>query len=119
MVHPSTERPTKCKKVVEDIAKQESSSVINVLFAILESSKRGIRTLIWGLLRRIRSETEEEMDPAIIAPLYEALFSNENRQEKLRLKLSEKLSLPNHQIESSQDGKEQNLSQIKEEKDDD
>ena len=108
------------KQEVEKLAQTESTSVMNVLFAILESSKRGIRTLIWGLLRRIRSETEEEIDPAIIKPLYDALFSSETRQENIRTKLAQALSLPLPQIESKElEDKAQNLSQINEENEDD
>ena len=108
------------KQEVEKLAQTESTSVMNVLFAILESSKRGIRTLIWGLLRRIRSETEEEIDPEIIKPLYDALFSSETRQENIRTKLAQALSLPLPQIESKElEDKAQNLSQINEENEDD
>ncbi|MEC7985633.1 MAG: hypothetical protein VX278_10755 [Myxococcota bacterium] len=115
------------RRVVKQIASEQSASFVTILLAILETSKRGIRALLWGLWRRIRSNTEAEIDTAIVTPLYEAIFANEENQQKIRLQLSEKLSLTmptepsSGQVESvedvSEEPKEQNLSQINSEKD--
>ncbi len=115
------EKVLQLKQVVSSIAKQETSSVISVVLAILESSKRGIRMLLWGILRRVRSETEEDIDPKLIAPIYDALFSNETRQESIRTKLSQALSLPLPQPQPEEADEpsgesEQNRSQIRDEK---
>ena len=115
------------RRVVRQIASEQSASFVSILFAILETSKRGVRALLWGLWRRIRSHTETEIDGAIITPLYEAVFANQENQQKIRVQLSEQLSLPIPtdsslaHVESvedlSEERKEQNLSQINSEKD--
>ena len=83
----------KFKAEIEIIEKKQAASVVKILYAILESSKRGVRKLLWGLIRRIRAQKEEEIEEELIAPIYEALFSNEEQIESIRTQLQERLNI--------------------------